>query len=155
MRLVPVEQEYYTVDDTYGFSMHTFVNTNNVPDPDKFIQQLSRRTEFLCRGFIETLSNAEKILVFKDRSNADLTTIFELHALLRTYGNNSLLFVQPATLARPSGTIEILREGLMLGSISRFGNGAVWNVDFDGWQNLCEAAMAIEKPPQARPALIS
>jgi hypothetical protein len=62
-----------------------------------------------------------KIFVFRltDR-NLTPQEIDDLHAAMRAYGTNTLLYVQYEDEAHPNGTVEAMKPGLLIGYMDRF-----------------------------------
>jgi hypothetical protein len=100
--------------------MRTFVYEDQAPF-EKMQVSAFNRLRFLTRKLIDDLEEGSKIFVFRliDR---DLTTqeIYDLHAAMRAYGNNTLLYVRYEDETHPNGTVEAVTPGLLVGYMDRF-----------------------------------
>ena len=139
----PTYTEYRTEDRRFLMSMHTWVRKEDKPYDDMF-QMICQRLKFLKRKLIDDLTDAEKIFVFKmgDRicSGAQIRRI---HAAMRCYGGNTLLYVRTADVVHPPGTVEQVQDGLLIGYIGHFNEtpeGQVRPVDQQSWLAVCREA---------------
>ncbi len=116
----PDHEEYTTSDVKYGMHMHSFINTSTMTE-QQAVQMLGRRLKFLTRKFIEDLISGEKIFVYR-KITRDLedSEIDEMHAAMRSYGDNTMLYVRYEDGDHPNGTVSFVRPGLMIGYIDRF-----------------------------------
>jgi hypothetical protein len=84
-------------------------------------EQICRRHRFLRQKLLTDLREGNKIFVFKDMfrplSNDDLS---RLHAAVRNYGDNTLLYVRVEDTGHVNGTVEWVKPGLMVGYIDHF-----------------------------------
>lgn len=112
--------EYCTRDRRGMMFMRAFVAENEMPF-DRMFTASCRRIRFLTRKLIEDLESGSKIFVFRitDR-NLDKSEIAELHKAMRHYGENTLLYVRYEDAEHPSGFVEQLRPGLLIGYMDRF-----------------------------------
>jgi hypothetical protein len=125
--------EYFTRDKRFMMSMHTFTKATEISH-DKMFRQCCRRLQFLRDKLIADLRSAVKIFVYKItwRILTD-DELARLHAAVRRYGDTTLLYVQRETRAKPHGTVEVVKPGLMMGYIDRFSASAA------GGQRSCVA----------------
>jgi hypothetical protein len=66
-----------------------------------------------------------------------------LHAAIRRYGNNTLLYVRYQDTAHPNGTVELVRPGLMIGYIDHFevdDAGERIESAIPSWAEICKKA---------------
>jgi tetratricopeptide (TPR) repeat protein len=140
------DPEYWCGDSKYETRMHTFVRKRDMAEAEMFAQ-CCRRMAYLRRQLIEDLEDAEKIFVYKiyERNLRD-EEIAALHRAMRSYGDNTLLYVRYADESHPSGTVDPVAEGLLIGYISGF-NVSPDNVerppDLPAWNAICRSALAI------------
>lgn len=130
--------EYFNLSKRYGMLAHTFVIEGQV-DRDKFIDQQVRRTGFLKRKLIEDLAAGEKIFVYTDDRNTDTAILIQLHDAILSYGGGAnFLCVKKEDAYHAAGTLEELRQGLLVGRVERF---AMDDPPIRSWVKLCRAAL--------------
>jgi len=143
----PTHREYRTEDRRFFINMHTWVKEDEKPY-DAMFRMMCRRLTFLREKLLDDLTRAEKIFVFKMGDHICTTEeIGRIHAALRRRGPNTLLYVRIADDAHPSGMVERIRDGLLIGYISHFNqspDGEVRPVAFDEWRAICREALRIE-----------
>jgi tetratricopeptide (TPR) repeat protein len=112
--------EYCTRDRRDMMFMRTFVYEDQAPF-EKIQISAFKRLRFLNRKLIGDLEEGSKIFVFRltDR-NLTAKEIADLHAAMRAYGNNTMLYVRYEDEAHPNGTVEEVGPGLMVGYMDRF-----------------------------------
>jgi len=112
--------EYCTRDRRGFMFMRAFIYEDEVPF-DRMYASACRRLQFLARKLIEDLVEGNKIFVFRltDRHLTE-EEIARLHAAMRSYGDNTLLYVRYEDAEHPNGTVELAGPGLMIGYIDRF-----------------------------------
>jgi hypothetical protein len=112
--------EYCTRDRRGMMFMRVFVYEDQAPF-EKMQVSTFNRLRFLTRKLIDDLEEGSKIFVFR-LTDRDLTTqeIDDLHAAMRAYGNNTLLYVRYEDDAHSNGTVEVVRPGLLVGYMDRF-----------------------------------
>jgi predicted Zn-dependent protease len=116
----PDHEEYVTSDVKYGMHMHSFIKTSTMTE-QQAAQMLGRRLKFLTREFIEDVTAGDKIFVYrKVTRDLEASEIDEMHAAMRSYGNNMMLYVRYEDGTHPNGTVSLVRPGLMIGYIDRF-----------------------------------
>jgi tetratricopeptide (TPR) repeat protein len=140
--------EYLTSDKNYYMSMHTFVYEFSMPKEEAF-SKFCKRLQYLQRKLIEDLQDSNKIFVYK-LSAYDLPDpdIEKIHGAMRLIGNNTLLYVKRALDNKPSGLVELVKPGLLIGYIDRFAvntEGVDEGVPVESWLNVCRAAYKIWK----------
>lgn len=120
-------------------------------DPEVVRSAYIETTRFLKKKLIRDLSLDRRLFVHRGQS--DITEIRMIAAHLRTYGDNSLLWVDLADGTHLPGSVELLSEGLLKGYISHFGSyGATPHLPVDEWIALCASAYRLWReadPPMA------
>jgi hypothetical protein len=113
-------------------------------EEDRFRESAQRHLRFLRDKLISDLTAAEKVFIFRctDKMLND-NEIFELHAAMREYGNNVLLYVRLADPANPEGAVKNLAPGLFVGHLNRFAagaNGEGLGPNTEGWFSVLKSA---------------
>jgi hypothetical protein len=144
------KREFMIHEKKYGLVYHTFVY-----EGDRTInlmrQQESTRLKFLRRKFIEELDAGEKIFVFKRGTPVPESEILPLFMALNRRQSNTLLWAVPEEPGRPSGTVEVLMNGLLKGYIDRFAPGDnAHDFSFEGWIKLCVNAFLLNRMMRAK-----
>jgi len=125
----------------YGLVFHTFVYGVDQETSDKreaFYQQQRRRLLFLKDKLIADLEEPQKIYIYATNEYAADDDVARLHAALRAYGPNSLLYVRPERDGRPAGTVEQIEDGLYAGYFPGLVNFVGGNQPpFGLWRRLC------------------
>ena len=113
-------EEYWTRDRRYWMAMRAFIFEDEIPR-DKMYAQACRRLQYLRRKLTDDLRESSKIFVYKNMFR-DLTDIelTRLHAAVRRYGDNTLLYVRLADAQHPGGTVDAAAPGLLVGYIDHF-----------------------------------
>lgn len=132
---------FLSLDTVFGLSGHASLPANS-RDVDAVHASESRRLRFLKGKLIEELEAAEKIFVYKRARPVTLRLIESLFATIRSYGANTLLWIVVADDRHPSGSIEVLREGLLKGYISRMADPSDVPATTlaDEWLKICQKA---------------
>lgn len=113
-------EEYWTRDTRFHMAMRTFVKVADL-DMDRMVKQVTRRLKFLRSKLIEDLSSSNKIFVYRDMyRNLSDAELARLHAAVRSYGRNQLLYIRYSDDAHPPGSVENVRFGLQVGYVERF-----------------------------------
>jgi len=112
--------EYCTRDRRGMMFMRAFVYEDQATVEEMKTAVLNR-LRFLTRELIADLEDGAKIFVFRltDR-NLTSDEIAALHEAMRSYGDNTLLYVRYEDEAHPNGTVEMVEPGLMIGYMDRF-----------------------------------
>ena len=127
--------------------MRAFIYEDEMPF-DKMYSAACRRLQFLTRKLIDDLERGTKIFVFR-RTDRDLTAeeIDALHAAMRRYGDNTLLYVRYEDAAHANGTVELVKPGLMIGYMDRFKASRTRDLSATpptaSWLAVCRAAYAL------------
>lgn len=104
----------------------------------------SKRLSFLSRKLLEDLDDAERIFIYKS-ADANQAEIGQLHAALRRFGPNLLLWVTLPDKGKMAGSVEILDEGLMRGYIDRFAPESMTNISQAIWLRICCEALRLSQ----------
>jgi tetratricopeptide (TPR) repeat protein len=135
----------YCTRDRRGFMlMWTFIGEDEVPF-DRIHASVCRRLQFLARKLIEDLERGDRVFVYRvtDRTLTE-AELARLHAAMRSYGDNTLLYVRYQDAGHPNGSVELAGPGLMLGYIDRFKVSPSGEVSASlptaSWLTLCRNA---------------
>ena len=123
----------------YGFVFHTFRWIRDGGSIEKFVEEEQAKLIFLRRKFFEDLESGEKIFV---RKGDNIDDIIPLYDKLRTFGNNSLLWVSVAEDDQPDGMVERVHDDLLRGYV-RNPSGTTTQITADTWAKLCRNAHEI------------
>lgn len=141
----PGRREYMIHEQKYGLIYHSFVYENERA-PELIRQQEATRLKFLRRKFLEELDAGEKIFVFRRDATVTEAEILPLFLALNRGRANTLLWVVPEEQGKPSGTVEVLMNGLLRGYIDRFAPGDnAHDFSFEGWMTLCAHAFLLNR----------
>lgn len=139
--------EWCTRDRRDMMFMRAFMHEDEIGF-DKMYVASCRRLQFLTRKLIDDLTTGAKIFVFRltDRNLSD-EELDRLHAAIRSYGDNMLLYVRYEDAAHANGTVELIRPGLMIGYMDRFklspSNELSAAPPTASWLAVCKAAYAL------------
>jgi len=124
--------------------MRTFIYEDEVSF-EKMYAASCRRMQFLARKLVEDLEQGNKIFVYRltDR-NLSEAELDRLHAAMRVYGDNTLLYVRYETAEHPNGTVELDKPGLIVGYIDRFRLSPADEIaavpPTESWLTICQNA---------------
>lgn len=145
LHLNPRNHEYHTTDKVFGLGMHTFI-TRDEGNEEKILRTLRRRMVYLKTKLLDDLKQNEKIFVYMKQSEFPQEEMLALQEALARHGAKRLLCVRIADESHPPGSFEMLREGLGIGYVDRYGyRNDHWDVSYDVWLKICQ---------QAAPALL-
>jgi hypothetical protein len=143
-------REFMIHERKYGLVYHTFVYEGE-RTVDLMRQQEATRLKFLRRKFVDELDAGEKIFVFKRGTHVPESEILPLFMALNRRHPNTLLWVVPEEPGRPSGTVEVLMNGLLKGYIDRFApNDNAHDFSFVAWVRLCVNSWLLNRMMRAR-----
>jgi tetratricopeptide (TPR) repeat protein len=136
--------EYCTQDKRGMMFMRTFVFEEDEPS-DRMWSQALRRLKFLADKLICDLEAAEKIFVYRITSrNLSEAEVDAIWRAVRSYGDNTLLYVRYEDAAHPNGMVEVVKPGLMIGYMDRFKqlpNGELTAAPANAsWAEVCRRA---------------
>jgi len=138
--------EYCTRDRRDFMFMRAFVYEDEMPH-ERMQKQALRRIGFLKDKLIADLESGSKVFVYRltDR-NLTEAELARLHRAVRSYGENTLLYVRYADASHPNGTVEGAAPGLMVGYIDRFKMGPDGELSASppsaSWLAICKTAYA-------------
>ena len=139
------KKEFMIHERKYGLVYHTFVYEGE-RSIELMRQQEATRLKFLRRKFIEELDAGEKIFVFKRGQPIGEPEILPLFLALNREQPNTLLWVVPEEPDRPSGTVEVLMNGLLKAYIDRFAPGDnAHDFSFEAWVRICAHAYLLQR----------
>ena len=138
-------REFMIHERKYGLVYHTFVYEGE-RTVDLMRQQEATRLKFLRRKFVEELEAGEKIFVFKRGAIVSESEILPLFLALNRKQLNTMLWVVPEEPGRPSGTVEVLMNGLFKGYIDRFApTENAHDFSFEAWVKVCVHAFLLNR----------
>ncbi len=143
--------EYFTSDVRWKMVAHTFYQASAVEEKAFYKSQI-RRIKYLRDKFLEDLASPDRCLVYQRYARLDDDEILSLFAALRRHGPNALLCVRKAEAGRPAGTVEAVRDGLMVGYISELCPPGVTLPLVPRWKELCETAHRLWLEGARKPA---
>jgi hypothetical protein len=143
------KREFMIHERKYGLVYHTFVYEGERAQ-ELMLQQEATRLKFLRRKFVDELDAGEKIFVFKRGTPVPESEILPLFMALNRRQANTLLWVVPEEPGRPSGTVEVLMNGLLKGYIDRFApQDNAHDFSFEAWVRLCVHAHLLQRMMRA------
>jgi hypothetical protein len=152
--LVPAGGGTMVFDTKAGIAFHTQMRSSETGGTWQFdLSEAERRVihaeeagkmAYLVEKFFTTLAEGRKILVFKQNRIVPRPVAEAILAAVSTYGECSLLFVDPQGPGETAGTVERLSERLYRGVIDRFAPYEQANdISVACWTAICEAAAAL------------
>ena len=142
-------REFMIHERKYGLVYHTFVYEEE-RTAELMRQQEATRLQFLRRKFVEEMDAGEKIFVFRRDTPVPESEILPLFMALNRTRQNTLLWVVPEEPGRPSGTVEVLMNGLLKGYIDRFAPpDNAHDFSFEAWVRICVNAFLLNRLARA------
>jgi hypothetical protein len=130
-------REYTIRDKAYGIVYHTWQREGMV-EPHALLTEQISRLQFLRRKLIEDLTEARKVFIWRHTDDTSEAQVRALHAALRRFGPNTLLWVTEAGLAGTPGAVEQIAPGLFQGITDRLAPYRDANeYTLDLWLLLC------------------
>ena len=114
-------------------------------------KKMTQRLQFLARKLVEDMESDRHIFIYRDWQGT-FSGMDTIHEKLRVFGNCTLLWVVKSSDGEIPGSVRVVRDGLLVGYVARFGNyeGDVrMPIDYDGWWNLCATAYRLWRPDGA------
>lgn len=105
----------------------------------------SKKRAHLVNKFRNTLTNAEKIFVYKVNDTYNLDLAKRLHASLKKFNPNNILLYGSDLYPDKGGEIEIIEPGLIVGHVRRFAPyypATRCNPQY--WEEVCQKALALK-----------
>ena len=109
--------EYQIRDHEYGLFYHTFRYQDEIA-PEEVLAENETKVRYLARKLTEDLEDGEKIFVYRRFVEDDLSTVAELHRVLRGYGPVKLLWVTTGAPGRSPGDVEWAGPDLLRGYLA-------------------------------------
>ncbi|MBV9735635.1 MAG: hypothetical protein JO209_06970 [Acidisphaera sp.] len=129
----------------YGFSYHTWLREALV-DPVAVHARECRRMRLLADKLLRDLREGEKLFVYKARDAEERTFMAALHAAVRRYGPNTLLWIERQDAAHAAGTLRVECEGLLRGWLDRYAPPlAIQDASRPCWLDLCARAWSLAR----------
>ena len=153
----PGEQEFILLHDSYGLNSHTFQH-EHTSEAATVLARSRQKLALQRRMFLEDLEDAEKIFVLKRNDSLALAEVLPVWSCLRSYGDNTLLYVVAADAEHLPGTVERRAPGLLCGYIDRFAPyDDAHNLFDECWISICRNAHALwtEARPHAGAQLLA
>ena len=138
------DNEYLTSDKRFGLTAHTYVAPHSV-DREVFFREQCKRISFLRKKLLRDLENAQKIfIVTAHRPSSSDGSAFALHAALKEYGPNRLLYVRAEMPDLEPGSVKHIEDGLFFGNLDRWGGNrnGTWSISQDIWLKLCQGTIS-------------
>mgnify|MGYP003365291715 CR=1 FL=1 len=136
--VVLTQQKEYMLRDTRDFyMMHCFLHEGEI-EAETLRKQQIRRIGFLRRKLIDDLERGDKVFVHKSsHSRIENDVAVELQYSLRAYNdNNVLLVIRHEEVGHESGTVEVLRPGLLVGYLGGLYGQPLEDIDFQSWHKI-------------------
>ena len=138
-------REYLIHESRWNLMYHSFQLEGQIV-PEVLRLQEARKLEFLRRKLMTDLEAGEKILVWKSNLRVAARDIDRLSATLAEFGPNTLLWVEQADGAHPSGTVEQRGERLIKGYVERLAPyDDATAISYDPWFGVCEQAYRLSQ----------
>jgi len=151
---VPPKREYRVKSRQFpSFTSHTR-RFGGQDDPEVIRVAQIESIRFLKRKLKRELSLGRRLFVY--RGPADINVVCDALEQLRTYGDNTLLWVRIATETLPPRSVRRVRKGLLVGFVSRFGiyeHDRTPRVPVEDWIVICAKAYQLWRktgPPKMR-----
>lgn len=146
------QMDYHTRDTRFWVELHTFVYRGQMAE-DKVLEQCCLRIRYLRKKLIEDLESGGKIFVFRPGDPVpSQEQVDRLHAAMRSYGDNTLLYVVCRDEIHRPGSVEIVKPGLMIGYLSKLSwspETGVGTPDFACWVRICSEAYRLRNAAHA------
>ena len=115
-------------------------------------QREVRRLPLLIRKFLEDLSEAKKIFVYHGMEPLSDDDATRLLGQLRSYGPNTLLWVETADAEHAPGSVAWQGAGLLKAYIDRFAPGEdAHDLSLDCWIAICREAYRLYRTEPGAP----
>jgi hypothetical protein len=143
IRIEPENGEYMVRLAACNFTRHADVKVGEMP-PEAVHEQQCRVIRFLANKLIEDLETPCKILVFRQNEALSAGDLVDLRIALSGYGRSTLLWIQPACIGHPPGSVEVVDDWMMTGYVRRLADrDDVPALDKASWLQVLRAAHAI------------
>jgi hypothetical protein len=132
----------------YGFGFHTSIPATLSRDSDEWRKKAKDTVSafrFLKRLFQDELRSGERTFVFRFIAPLEPELIKKFHQAIRKHGPGWLLYVKQDP-AHPEGFVELVEEGLLIGSIDKLSNENPPQINAAAWENIARKVMALRQP---------
>ena len=141
----PNEHEWFGRIAAFGMEYHSGATLETMNERDVLARE-RRRVPFLKRKLLEQLADPQKIFVRND-SRCQRWEVDELHAALRRYGENDLLWLALAEQPDQIGISQLVAPRLVEGRYGRAWRGGVLSPEGLGiWLILMNQALFVLRP---------
>ena len=132
--------EYMIRHRIYGLNSHSFRLRGSMSGKE-FLTRTQQRLQWLQRKFLEDLEDGDKIYVLKREQELSQLEVMPIWATLRSYGDNTLLYVIKSKGDKIAGTVERKGPGLLCGYIDTFvPPDDINDVSEHCWISICRKA---------------
>lgn len=143
-------REYMVHEKKYGFVHHAWVLAGDM-SPQEVHRREVARLPSLVRSMIEDLRKSAKILVYHGMIRLAESDVLTLLGALRSYGPNTLLWVELADAEHPPGIVEWAAPHLLKAFIERFAPIDDPNdMSLETWATICREAYRLWQEEQPR-----
>ena len=113
-------REWWSRDRRYWMAMRTFIDADEVLR-EQAETQILRRLCYLRDKLISDLEAGDKIFVYKNMMrNLTDSELAALYLAVRSYGDNTMLYLRYADEAFPVGSVAQIAPGLLAAAVERF-----------------------------------
>jgi hypothetical protein len=112
--------EFIVEDKVYGFRHHSFVFESQGGTRAQVERAEFLRIGLLTRALIQQLNEQSKLFVYHDAGQSGLADVRRLVNAIRSYGDNTLLWIVGSPDESSVGTARELETGLIQGYVSGF-----------------------------------
>jgi hypothetical protein len=133
------DAKYISVNDRYGIHRHSYQPVSTM-DQAAFLDAELRKIAFERRRFLEVLATGRNLFVYQRLESMSDAHVRPILNLLRSHGDNALLFVTLNHAAAP-GSVDLIGPDLYRGNIDRLAPiGNAIDSNLCAWISLCANA---------------
>ncbi len=152
VRVQPENGEYMIKLTKYDFIYHAHVKIGDV-DPVALHRQQIRTLGFLIDKLTTDLTDAEKIMVFRQNEELSANDLMDFRSALAAYGQSRLLWIQETRAGHPPGTVVVIDDTLMVGYVTRLATRAnAPDLDLRSWLGMLRQAKVVDRTNAAERA---
>jgi hypothetical protein len=139
--LSPDGREYMISDRLFGIRYHSWVLADEMR-PEEVRDRESRRLPRLVAKLVQDLTTGHKLLVIRGAEDPlDPESVRRLVRSLRSFGPNTLLWVEVAGPQHPAGQVDWIEPHLLKGYIDRFAPMEdPYDLSLESWTTICRKA---------------
>ena len=130
-----VGNEYMTEDRRFSMISHSFTPPSMLP-LDEFTVEQCQRLQWLLRRFLDNLTHARKIFVYKTETTTDEEILALYRALQGFSPDVTLLFVRKEDDSHVAGSVERVTGNLFVGRTDKF---STVDISLSHWVHLCRS----------------